>query len=183
LPLTHAPAQPRWHLAAAVAGWLIPGLGHLLLGQRRRGLIILGGILGLWTAGLLIGGISVIERRSEAGEFRPWFLGQMIVAPSLAVDYLHHHLRTEHQRRFGTLPEPDQEALPYIPAFGRAHELGTLYTALAGLLNLLAILHVAYHEPQERKTDDRWARAEEQARLNDDERARAATEDAAQTTT
>jgi hypothetical protein len=147
--LTARPAQPRWHLAAAVAGWLIPGLGHLLLGQRRRGLVILAGILGLWTAGLLIGGITVIEHRSEAGEFRPWFLGQMVIAPSLAVDYYHTSLRTEYRRKHdGKLPEPGRGELPYVPAFGRAHEMGTLYTSLAGLLNLLAILHVAYHEPQ-----------------------------------
>jgi len=152
--LTDTPAKPRWHLAAAVAGWLIPGLGHLLLGQRRRGLVILVGILGLWTAGLLIGGISVIEHRSESGQFRPWFLGQMIVAPSLAVDYLHLRMRAGHQRRFGTLPQPTDQTLPYVPAFGRAHEIGTLYTALAGLLNLLAILHVAYHEPSNPRPAD-----------------------------
>ncbi len=142
-------SQPRWHFAAAVAGWLLPGLGHLLLGQRGRGLVIAGAILGLWTAGLLIGGISVIERRSESGEFRPWFIGQVVIAPSLAVDYYHDSLRRRHRSNYNSLalPEPGQDPLPYVPAFGRAHELGTLYTSLAGLLNLLAILHVAYHEP------------------------------------
>lgn len=145
---THHDAQPRWHLAAAVAAWLLPGLGHLLLGQRAHGLIIATAITGLWTAGLLIGGISVIEHKSETGQFRPWFLGQMLVAPALPVDWYHAQLRNEYRRHHGgELPVPGPPPPPYVPAIGRAHEIGTLYTSLAGLLNLLAILHVAYHEP------------------------------------
>ena len=138
----------RWQPLAAVAAWVFPGLGHLLTGQITRGIVLMVAIGSLWTAGLLIGGISVIEHRSESGAFRPWFLGQMLVAPTLPVDYLHLKLREAHVREFGHIPEPDDPRIPYTPAFGRVHEQGTLYTALAGLLNLLAILHITYLQPK-----------------------------------
>jgi len=142
------PPRPAWHVGAAVAAWLVPGLGHLLIGQRARGLVLGTTILSLWTAGLLIGGISVIEHRDQDGKWRFWFIGQAMVAPSLPVDYVHTKLRREHRRNHhGQVPMPHHDTTPYVPAYGRAHEQGTLYTALAGLLNLLAILHVAYHQP------------------------------------
>lgn len=39
-----------------LAAWLIPGSGHLLLGRRGRGLIILGTILATFALGLLLRG-------------------------------------------------------------------------------------------------------------------------------
>lgn len=135
---------PAWNLPAAVAGWLVPGLGHVLTGHTRRGVILFVCIGGLWTAGLLVGGISVIQSRGEDGILRPWYLGQAIVAPSIAVEYQHDRYRA---RNAGQDPDPRDEASPYQPAYGRAYEIGTLYTALAGLLNLLAIVDIVYREP------------------------------------
>lgn len=127
--------EGRWNIAAAVAGWAVPGLGHYLLGQRRRGGILLAAIGLLWLGGLLLGGISVIDHR----EHPAWFLGQMLMAPSVLVDSFHQHLRDH----FG-VPLPHSAA--YEPSFGHVNEQGTLYTALAGLLNLLAVLDVLYRE-------------------------------------
>ena len=45
-PDTH---QPVWNLPAAVAAWLVPGLGHLLAGHTQRGVILMVCIGGLWT--------------------------------------------------------------------------------------------------------------------------------------
>ncbi len=149
--MTDSPPQTTLRFAAAVAAWVFPGLGHLLIGQRARGFILMGTIGGLWTLGLLIGGISVIEHRDQDGKLRPWFLGQMLLAPTLPVDYLHLKLRSDHIAEFGRLPLPDDPTIPYVPAIGRTHEQGTLYTSLAGLLNLLAILHVSCQPPPRRK--------------------------------
>ena len=136
------PAPPagwaRWHLLAAVAAWLLPGLGHLLLKQPGRGVILGTTVTTLWLGGLLIGGISVIDRTDHPA----WFLGQMLIAPSLAADAYRARLTRQHQGDF--VPE-DQP--PFEPAYGRAHEQGTLFTSLAGLLNLLAILDLLYRHP------------------------------------
>ena len=137
-----------WNLPAAVAAWLIPGLGHILAGHAKRGAILMVCIGGLWLVGLLVGGISVIDSRNVDGSLRPWYLGQALIAPSLAVEYTHDRFRA---RTEGNDPIPSDESIPFEPSYGRAAEIGTLYTALAGLLNLLAIIDIAYREP--RSTD------------------------------
>lgn len=134
-----------WNLPAAVAAWLVPGLGHILCGDARRGLVLLVCIGGVWVGGLLIGGISVVQSRGADGSLRPWYLGQAVIAPSIAVEYTHDRYRSG---LGGRDPEPGDEAVPYQPAYARAHELGTLYTALAGLMNLLAVIDIAYREPR-----------------------------------
>lgn len=131
----------RWHLAAAITTWAVPGLGHYLLGQRQRGVILAVAIGLLWMAGLLIGGISGFDRKDHPF----WFLGQMLVGPSVVVDNYHQWLRASRPR----LPkqDPGAKSPAFEPSFGRTHEQGLLYTALAGLLNLLAIIDVVYREP------------------------------------
>ncbi|MEM9881896.1 MAG: DUF6677 family protein [Planctomycetota bacterium] len=129
--------RPRWNLAAAFLAWLLPGLGHFLLGQPRRA-VVLGVTIGtLWLGGLLIGGVSVVDRRDHPA----WFLGQMLVAPSFAANAYRQRLVAEHRGTFA----PDDDP-PFEPAYARAHEQGTLFTGVAGLLNLLAILDVVYRE-------------------------------------
>lgn len=110
-----------------------------MLGHVRRGVILAVTIGVLWIAGVFIGGISVVDR-----EHHPfWFLGQMLAAPSVAVDAGHRHLRATYGE-----PTPQQDPV-YRPSYGRVQEQGTLYTALAGLLNLLAILDVVYRDPND----------------------------------
>lgn len=128
-----SPAISRWNPVAAVAAWAVPGLGHVILGQRRRGAILGASIGLLWIIGLLIGGIGVIDREDHPA----WFLGQMLVGPSLAVDVYHQQLPP---------PLPGNNP-PYTPSLARVNEQGVLYTALAGLLNLLAVLDVLYRDP------------------------------------
>ncbi len=131
-----SPASP-WHFDAAIAAWLLPGLGHIYLGEFRRGAILGASIMVLWLAGFLIGGISVFDHTDNS----LWFLGQDFLSPSLVADQVL-------QRVIKTSPGageplPDQHPA-YEPSFGRVSEQGILYTALAGLLNLLAILDVVY---------------------------------------
>lgn len=142
---TPTPHQPVWNIPAAVAAWLFPGLGHLLAGHTKRGAILMACIGGLWTVGLLVGGISVVQSHNADGSLRPWYLGQALIAPCIAVEYTLDRFRARNE---GADPEPGDESIPYQPAYGRAAEVGTLYTALAGLLNLLAIIDIAYREPR-----------------------------------
>ncbi len=138
-----------WHPSAAVASWLIPGAGHILLGHRKRGMII-GLTIGLlWLSGWAIGGVSIFNYNQH----RAWFGGQMLTAPSVAVAVARDHLLTEAPpERPAAISEgfsfqPPKPKIQYEPSFGRVNEIGILYTALAGLLNLLAIIDVLYKEP------------------------------------
>ena len=176
-----AQSQPQWNPHAAVASWILPGLGHVLLGQKKRGIVIGATILGLWLAGIFIGGISVIDRYDrvepaddnypEAPSRSWWFWGQAMIAPSLAVDYLREKLLHQHVDKLGHGPvqygsrhpyrgnprrtlvpqdSPTDVPPPYEPSFGKVAEQGTLYTALAGMLNLLAMIDVLYWDPRRR---------------------------------
>lgn len=71
---------------AGLASLILPGAGHLVLGQRSRALFIAVGVLGLFFGGVFIGGIDVIDSRED----RLWFIGQALVGPvAFGVDYLH----------------------------------------------------------------------------------------------
>ena len=137
---TESFAKAKWSPAAAAAAWLVPGLGHVVLGERARGAAI-GLTIGLlWLGGVLIGGICVVDRQ----EHPAWFIGQAMAAPSLVADYvLRVHLKPGYR-------PPGEGRSSYVPSFGRANEQGILYTALAGLLNLLAILDVVYRDANHR---------------------------------
>ena len=151
------PPPPRRGVAAAVAaaaaGWLLPGLGDPVTGHVARGLILAVTLTSLWLAGLAIGGLSVVDRQNDPA----WFLGQALIAPSLLADRYRGRLVAEHHAAHREVTTRHAGRLlprfnpPFEPAFGRARELGTLYTSLAGLLNLLAMLDVVYRpRPQPR---------------------------------
>jgi len=148
-PRRAAPASP-WHPPAAIGAWLVPGLGHMLCGQVKRGVILLIAILALYTAGLLIGGIDVIDRRED----RLWFYAQMGLGPTTWIlDQYHQHLDRQLQQYIReTYQDTGQidDRVPYVKSIGRANELGTLYCALAGMLNLLAVIDVAYRPARTR---------------------------------
>jgi TM2 domain-containing membrane protein YozV len=143
-PSSSSPEPSNWHPAAAVAAWILPGLGHFILGQRQRGAILCVTIGVLWLAGMIIGGISVFDHR----EHPAWFVGQMLMAPSVVMDQtIVHKLKP-----YTGESTPDSNPA-YEPSYGRVNEQGVLYTALAGLLNLLAILDVVYQDARLREND------------------------------
>lgn len=51
-PATPAPAQNAMAIAAPLAGWLIPGAGHIIQRRWGRGVLVLLSILVLFFAGL-----------------------------------------------------------------------------------------------------------------------------------
>lgn len=136
----HSPSAGQWNLLPAVFAWFLPGLGHILIGERRRGSILFVTLGTLWLAGFLIGGISVFDR-TERHAF--WSILQSMAAPSVPVILVVDHWRTVH-------PEltPDSNP-PFSPSFGREFEQGQLFTGMAGLLNLLAVVDVLYRDPRQ----------------------------------
>jgi hypothetical protein len=149
----------------ALAGWVLPGLGHWLIGERTRGTTIGATIITLFLLGLLLSGIRVIDvpgfddsgaqvrldavsRRIERGsrEYvngqwaltsrgfvgeianKPWFVPQVLAGPITLIS-----------ARLSLMAA--SEGVPRSHA--RLLEIGTLYTAIAGMLNLLAIIDAA----------------------------------------
>lgn len=133
-----SPSPPRatWHPMGAVAAWLLPGFGHWWIGQHRHAVILGSAIGSTWLLGLLVGGIDVINYNQTGW----WFVAQMLTGPSVLVDRVRE--RIERKRN----PDQTTPALAYEPSLGRSKEQGALFTALAGLLNLLAIIDVLYRD-------------------------------------
>lgn len=91
---------------AAALGWLLPGAGHAYLGERRRGWLIGGGVLGMFVSGLFIGGIDVVDKREDF----VWFIGQSLVGPvAFGTDYVHQHRIKVRDPRMGLV----RSAHPY----------------------------------------------------------------------
>lgn len=169
---THEYEPIRFNPVAGVLAVLVPGAGHIYLGQVARGLFIGGGVLALFFGGLLIGGLSVVDSRSARLENRISFYGQAIVGPvAVAVDRLHQarfkaiDLRTGQPRPLNPdevrIPPGDPrngrgfpiiapadpargEGPPYVKSQGKVHEVGLLYTVLAGMLNFIVIIDALF---------------------------------------
>jgi hypothetical protein len=112
----------------ALAAWLVPGAGYLISGQRARGLTVGIAILSLFVLGCLIGGARVVDApEGFASPFsalmqKPWFIGQILAGPITLIT-----------ASIAKAPE-------FVVSHARVNEIGTLYTAIAGMLNLLAII-------------------------------------------
>lgn len=131
---------------AAILGWLLPGLGHIAVGERSRGLLVLSGVAFLWVTGILIGGIDSVDRKED----RLWFYAQAGSGPiAFVVDGL--NTRLLKSGRMGELieaPNPRRDAsgarqVSTWKSVAQMNEYGTLFTALAGLMNIVALLDAA----------------------------------------
>jgi hypothetical protein len=127
--------ERQFNPLAGVLAWLWPGLGHIILGERRRGVYIMIGVLFLFVGGVLIGGIDSIDRRDD----RLWFLAQGLNGPlAFGVDWLN-------QNQLKNLPH-DQRILTI--GINKPNETGTLFSALGGLMNLIVILDAMFYMPR-----------------------------------
>ena len=114
------PAVPNRHpLPTWLLGWLVPGAGHYYLGQRARGLVLFGTLVGCFVAGALLGGRGTVSSRHPVVLVLQWGAGLPAAGAWAAGD-----------------PEPAD-----LPVARR--ELGILYTLVPALLNMVAALDAA----------------------------------------
>jgi hypothetical protein len=150
----------------AIVGWLVPGAGYCLIGQWSRGLTIGITIITLFVLGILFAGVRVIEvpgydeigmpvrvdpqgRRYPrthpdyeqggwaitsgglVGEIanKPWYIPQVLAGPITLIS-------SSYSVRLA------QQGVTRVHA--RLMDIGTLYTAIAGMLNLLAMIDSAH---------------------------------------
>jgi hypothetical protein len=112
-----APLPPKKDpVVAAVLGLVWPGLGHVYAGRASKGLLYCVLVAGTFAAGMWM----TRGRAVDPGNEPLWFAGQLLAgAPTLALERL----------------TQDVRLVDRVATF----ELGMLYTAVAGLMNVIAI--------------------------------------------
>jgi hypothetical protein len=124
----------------ALAGWVLPGLGYWLIGQRGRAIACGVTILAVFFSGILIAGVRVVQAPDMSGPGntfqrvlqRPWFIGQVLTGPlGISAAMISDRLAASPTYR-------------HIETKARLAEIGTLYTAVAGMLNLLTIIDASH---------------------------------------
>ncbi|MSR18241.1 MAG: hypothetical protein EXS00_03570 [Phycisphaerales bacterium] len=128
---------------AGALGWLLPGLGQIWLGHKKRGVAIMGGVLSLFLGGVLLGGVDCVDRTED----RLWFVAQAGAGPiAFIVDWTNgRFVRSGELGEMVATPpssvrrEADARVSSF-KGFGIPNEIGTLYCALAGLMNVVVVL-------------------------------------------
>ncbi len=152
--MSQPPISIRNPLKAAFLAWLIPGWGHYYQGRKGKALLYASCILGLYFVGLLMGEGKIVYWRwvnpfHNPEKFCVHYLGQFFVGlaslPALIQGTLQYY--GYDPILGGILAEPTQNVLNGLhPRLGKLVEIGTIYTTVAGLLNILAI-YDAYEGP------------------------------------
>ncbi len=108
-------------LIVGLMSWLVPGAGYYLLNEKKRSIIIFVTIFLLFSAGLYVGSIGVIDPVRSW----PWYIAQIMNSPMVMF--------------IGFLT-----AGGGYRVYGWPNEIGQIYTSIAGLLNLLCIVNSVY---------------------------------------
>jgi hypothetical protein len=193
-----AAASPQVELKdprlAAFLAWLVPGLGHIYQGRTGKGILFFVSIMGTFLYGLYLGDGRVVYASTTPSILTRWqYLCQLGVGlPALPA-------LVQRQRAMDNPPKPPlwgdkfmrpprMQPVPHRDAAGNEvlhpdelalwnyeladrFEMGTVYTVIAGLLNLLVIydayggpLVILPHEKKKRagddKADDKGAKSE-----------------------
>ena len=116
-------------VGAVILGWILPGMGHFSIGHRRRGLLIMSGVIFLVFCGVLVGGIDAVDHKNDG----LWFIAQVWCGPIVVgIDLMN-------QVWVASLPMPQRATLVGL---SHANEIGTLFIAMAGLMNFVVLLDV-----------------------------------------
>jgi hypothetical protein len=115
-----ATVDPSRAVAAGLLAWILPGVGHLYLRRRGKGLVLMGAILALFVLGVgmdsrlqlhlgLEDPLALLFSVAQMGTGAPYVLARMLGYDA------------------GLVTSP-------------SYEYGNTFTAVAGLLNILVIL-------------------------------------------
>jgi len=160
-------------LLAAVLAWLIPGAGHWYQGRRSKSVLFFVCIMGTFIYGLYLGEGRVVYASMRPEDRRFPYLCQVAVGvpalPALVQAYRVNHGREPIGfpvwQNFMTPPslvkrgdDGPHELDDLQKGLNRYFELGTVYTMVAGLLNVL-VIYDAWGGPAEpdmpaKKEDD-----------------------------
>lgn len=140
---------------AALLAWAVPGLGHLYQGRIGKGVLFFICVFGTFLFGFLIGEKKVVYASSPGDEPWRWQIYCQLGVGLPALPALVQRGRADMPPHpvLGTLMQPPSrrptdltdgstqpnELASWTVAMHPRYELGTVYTVIAGLLNILVI--------------------------------------------
>ena len=152
---------------AAFLAWLIPGAGHFYQGRTTKGSIFFVCILSAWILGFALGGGHVVYASWQPGDKRwHYFLQAGVGAAALPAliqgqrmkentNPMSGETNRSYQPLWGGFMAPPfrpvieseaDEVSAWYARHGAGYEMGTWYTVIAGLLNIL-VIYDAYGGP------------------------------------
>lgn len=151
---------------AAFLAWLVPGAGHFYQGRTTKGWLFFVCILLTWVMGFVLGGGHVVYASWQPGDKRwHYFLQAGTGAVALPALVQGQRMRSKTDMNGDTLPsyreqwggfmapphrrvfeDQTDEVSAWYAVHGAGYEMGTWYTMIAGLLNIL-VIYDAYSGP------------------------------------
>ncbi|MEO2009740.1 MAG: DUF6677 family protein [Pirellulaceae bacterium] len=156
---------------AALWAWLIPGAGHIYQKRYAKGLLFMTCILSTYFFGLAIGEGKVVYASWKKND-RRW---QYVCQVGVGLPALPALVQTKKELPFmnGWMEPPGEVVLEQMDTLASWHdrlnfyfELGTLYTMVAGILNILVVFD-AYAGPSPIPVEDDSRRGPPQDSEND----------------
>jgi len=145
---------------AAFLAWLVPGAGHFYQGRRGKAAIYFTSIMLTWIIGFAIGGYHVVYASWQPGDKRWHFIFQAgmgaLAMPALVqanhmgdfTDPRTGWTLADYKPSWGgfmapphrpVFDEATDEVSAWYARYGAGYEMGTWFTMIAGLLNILVI--------------------------------------------
>lgn len=150
---------------AAFLAWLLPGAGHYYQGRHTKGSLYFVCIMTTWILGFALGGGHVVYASWQPGDRRWHYILQAGVgAAALPALVQGNRMRKMTKNGFtvkgyeppwgGFMAPPERpvvedrtdEVSAWYATYGAGYEMGTWYTMIAGLLNIL-VIYDAYAGP------------------------------------
>lgn len=134
-----------------ILAWIVPGAGHFFIGDRNRGLIILVTIGVTFWGGVAIGGVRTTVDPTKK---KLWFFAQISAGGHTLAGYF-----------FGVQSRKGLSTDQLAHNRWSSAEVATVYTGVAGLLNILAILDALARADKSYRRQGRAVRSRSPARI------------------
>ena len=151
---------------AALLGWIVPGMGHFYQGRTAKAITIFVAVTMLFISGYQMGGGKVVYCSFTSEDFRWQFVGQFFLGSAAVPAVIQNRSLRSQQEQGSTVsllwsgflapPTSTRELNDWNHDYHSFFQMGTLYTLVAGLLNLFAIYDAyggpgVWHDPVQRR--------------------------------